>query len=258
MDEEAYMLLSEVDARPRKRTKLSVHLAQDAGEVREAQKLRWRVFAEEMGARLDAAEPGVDADLFDPWCEHLIVREQDNGEVVGTYRILTGARARRLGGFYSDGEFDLTRIDHLRDRTVEVGRSCVHPDHRSGATIALLWQGLAQYMQSHHYEYMVGCASISMADGGHGAASIYNRLRQVNMSPIEYRAFPRYPLPLDRLDDSLEVVIPPLVKGYVRCGAWVCGDPAWDPDFNTADLLMLLPMSRLDSRYARHFMKHDQ
>jgi putative hemolysin len=192
------MLLSEVDARPRKRTKLSVHLAQDAGEVREAQKLRWRVFAEEMGARLDAAEPGVDADLFDPWCEHLIVREQDNGEVIGTYRILTGARARRLGGFYSDEEFDLTRIDHLRDRTVEVGRSCVHPDHRNGATIALLWQGLAQFMQSHHYEFMVGCASISMADGGHGAASIYNRLRQASMSPIEYRAFPRYPLPLDR------------------------------------------------------------
>jgi len=258
MDQEAYMLLSEVDARPRKRTKLSVHLAQDAGEVREAQKLRWRVFAEEIGARLDAAEPGVDADLFDPWCEHLIVREQDNGEVIGTYRILTGARARRLGGFYSDEEFDLTRIDHLRDRTVEVGRSCVHPDHRNGATIALLWQGLAQFMQAQHYEYMVGCASISMADGGHGAASIYNRLRQVSMSPIEYRVFPRYPLPLDRLDDSLDVVIPPLIKGYVRCGAWVCGDPAWDPDFNTADLLMLLPMSRLDSRYARHFMKHDQ
>lgn len=251
------MLLSEVNARPRVRAQLSVHLARDAAEVREAQKLRWRVFADEMGARLDAPEVGVDSDLFDPWCEHLIVREHGSGEVIGTYRILTGARARELGGFYSDDEFDLTRVDHLRDRTVEVGRSCVHPDHRNGATIALLWQGLAQFMQSHHYEYMLGCASISMADGGHGAASIYNRLRQASMSPIEYRVFPRCPLPLERLDDSLAAAIPPLIKGYVRCGAWVCGDPAWDPDFNTADLLMLLPMSRLDSRYARHFMKHD-
>ena len=252
------MLLSEVSARSRGRTQLSVHLARDAAEVREAQKLRWRVFADEMGARLQAAEPGVDSDLFDPWCEHLIVREHCNGEVIGTYRILTGARARELGGFYSDDEFDLTRVDHLRGRTVEVGRSCVHPDHRNGATIALLWQGLAQFMQSRHYEYMIGCASISMVDGGHGAASIYNSLRQASMSPIEYRVFPRYPLPLERLDDTLDAALPPLIKGYVRCGAWVCGDPAWDPDFNTADLLMLLPMSRLDRRYARHFMKHDQ
>ena len=91
------MLLSEVNARSRGRTQLSVHLARDAAEVREAQRLRWRVFADEMGARLQAAEPGVDSDLFDPWCEHLIVREHGNGEVIGTYRILTGARARELG-----------------------------------------------------------------------------------------------------------------------------------------------------------------
>lgn len=251
------MLHSEVSAPSRERCRLSVHLARDAAEVREAQKLRWRVFAEEMGARLAVTEHGVDSDRFDRWCEHLIVREHDSGEVVGTYRILTGTKARALGGFYSDEEFDLTRIDHLRDRAVEVGRSCVHPEHRNGATIALLWQGLAQFMQAHHYEYMIGCASISMADGGHGAVSIYNRLRQGNMSPIEYRVFPRFPLPLERLEELPGTAVPALIKGYVRCGAWVCGAPAWDPDFNTADLLMLLPMSRLDRRYARHFMKHD-
>lgn len=251
------MLRNEVEVRARERVGLSVHLARSDAEVREAQKLRWRIFAEEMGARLDTRETGVDIDAFDPWCEHLIVREHDNGEVIGTYRILPGAQARTLGGFYSDNEFDLTRIDHLRDRTVEVGRSCVHPDHRNGATIALLWQGLAQFMQAHHYEYMIGCASVSMADGGHGAVSIYNRLRQSSLSPIEYRVFPRHPLPLERLEGAVDAGIPPLIKGYVRCGAYVCGDPAWDPDFNTADLLMLLPMSRLDRRYARHFMKHD-
>jgi putative hemolysin len=111
-------------------------------------------------------------------------------------------------------------------------------------------------MQTRGYEYLLGCASIGMADGGHGAASIYNVLRDSSMSPTEYRVFPRCPLPLDRLDGSLDAPVPPLIKGYVRCGAWVCGEPAWDPDFNTADLLMLLPMSRLDSRYARHFVKH--
>lgn len=251
------MLRTQPRSREALANRISVHLAMTEAEVREAQKLRWRVFSDEMGARLDSPEPGVDRDRYDPHCEHLIVREVASGEVIGTYRILTGAQARKLGGFYSDNEFDLTRLDHLRDRAVEVGRSCVHPDHRNGGTIAMLWHGLAQFMLAHHYEYMLGCASIGMADGGHGAASIYNALSGSSMSPIEYRVFPRHPLPLERLNGKLDAVVPPLIKGYVRCGAYVCGAPAWDPEFNTADLLMLLPMSRLDGRYARHFMKHE-
>jgi putative hemolysin len=239
-------------AKPR----LWMGLARSESEVREAQKLRWKIFAEELGARLRSPEPGVDRDMVDPYCEHLVVRDENSGEVVGTYRLLTGAQARRLGGFYSDDEFDLTRLRHLQDRTVEVGRSCVHPGYRNGATIALLWSGIAQFMQRHRCEYLIGCASLGMADGGHTAASLYNRLRETSLSPIEYRVFPRCALPLDRLDAALPAELPPLVKGYVRCGAYVCGEPAWDPDFDTADLLMLLPLSRLDGRYARHFMTH--
>jgi putative hemolysin len=252
------MLRTETLARRAERPQLQVQMAVTEDEIREAQKLRWRIFADEMGARLRSPEHGVDRDLYDPHCAHLTVRDDGTGEVVGTYRILTGARARKIGGFYSDEEFDLTRINHLRDRMVEVGRSCVHPDYRNGATIALLWSGLAQFMQAQGYEYLIGCASMGMADGGHGAASIYNRLTQSSLCPIEYRVFPRCALPIEHLDRTLDAQVPPLIKGYVRCGAWVCGDPAWDPDFNTADLLMLLPLSRLDGRYARHFMKHVQ
>lgn len=252
------MLRTETLARRAERPQLQVQMAVTEDEIREAQKLRWRIFADEMGARLRSPEHGVDRDLYDPHCAHLTVRDDGAGEVVGTYRILTGARARKIGGFYSDEEFDLTRLNHLRDRMVEVGRSCVHPDYRNGATIALLWSGLAQFMQAQGYEYLIGCASMGMADGGHGAASIYNRLTQSSLCPIEYRVFPRCALPIEHLDRTLDAQVPPLIKGYVRCGAWVCGDPAWDPDFNTADLLMLLPLSRLDGRYARHFMKHVQ
>jgi putative hemolysin len=250
------MLRPEVRSSRAARPRLTVAMARTEHEVCEAQKLRWRVFADELGATLPSQELGVDRDDFDPHCEHLLVRDGDSGEVVGTYRILPGPVSAALGGFYSESEFDLSRLLHLRPRAVEVGRSCVHPDYRSGGTIALLWAGLAEYMQTRGYEYLLGCASIGMADGGHGAASIYNVLRDSSMSPTEYRVFPRCPLPLDRLDGSLDAPVPPLIKGYVRCGAWVCGEPAWDPDFNTADLLMLLPMSRLDSRYARHFVKH--
>jgi len=236
--------------------RLSVHLARSSSEVREAQRLRFRVFAEEMGARLGSAEQGIDEDPFDPHCEHLVVTDEETGEVVGTYRILSGTTAKRLGGFYSDQEFDLSRLAPLRERCVELGRSCVHPEHRSGAVIALLWSGLAQYMHTHGYDYVIGCASMSMADGGHSAASAYGRLRPSYLSPPEYRVFPRCPLPLQDLQRDAAPVTPPLVRAYLRMGAWVCGDPAWDPDFNTADLLMLLLLSRVDQRYAKHFMRN--
>ncbi len=234
---------------------LTVSLARDANEVYEAQRLRYKVFAEEMGARLPGSEPGIDSDIYDPWCEHLIVRDPLTGRVVGTYRILNGANARRLGGFYSDEEFDLTRLDHLRDQTVEVGRSCVHRDYRNGAVIALLWAGVAQYMARHGYHYLIGCASIGMADGGATAANVHYALQRTCGSPAEYRVFPRLDLPLRRARPMDEVVFPPLIKGYVRLGAYMCGAPAWDPDFNTADLLLLLPMSRLAPRYARRFSR---
>jgi putative hemolysin len=236
---------------------LSVQLAATPEHVLEAQRLRFKVFAEEMGAILPSRRQGIDHDIFDPYCEHLLVREEDTGEVVGTYRILTSAQAKKIGGFYSEDEFDLTRFGPLRDRLLEVGRSCVHPDFRNGVTIALLWSGLAQFIRSGNYEYAMGCASIGMADGGHAAASLYNSLSRTALSPIEYRVFPRCALPLEALEQECESPVPPLIKGYLRLGAYVCGVPAWDPDFNTADLLMLLPIANLNERYARHFLKNE-
>jgi putative hemolysin len=250
------MLEPRSETRQDSQTKLSVHLARSEAEIVDAQRLRFRVFAEEMGARLPDSEQGIDRDGFDPWCEHLLVTDEDTGEVLGTYRILTSEAAKRVGGFYSEQEFDLTRLDHLRARTVEIGRSCVHPEHRSGGVIALLWSGLAEFMQRTGYEYILGCASMSMVDGGHGAAAAFRRLSESHLSPPEYRAFPRCPLPLDELDQNAIPVVPPLIKAYLRVGAYICGAPAWDPDFNTADLLMLLPLSRVNARYAKHFMRH--
>lgn len=229
-------------------------LAQSEADVIEAQRLRYKVFGEEMGARLPTSAEGLDRDMYDVYCDHLMVRDADTNEVVGTYRILSASQAKKIGGYYSENEFDITRLAHLRGRMVEVGRSCVHPDYRSGGVITLLWSGLAQYMRQHNYDYLMGCASISMVDGGHIAASIYNKVRVDCMSPIEWRVFPRCALPMEALATDIEAAIPPLIKGYLRLGSYVCGDPAWDPDFNTADLLMLLPMARINTRYARHFL----
>ncbi len=233
---------------------LTVDFARNADEVREAQRLRYRIFAEEMGAHLEGPEPGVDEDRFDEHCVHLIARDDNTGEVVGTYRLITPDVAKRIGGYYSEAEFDISRLDNLRDRLLEVGRSCVHPDYRNGGTIAMLWAALTRFALANGYEYAMGCASISMADGGHVAASVYRTLREKHLSPLEYRVFPRCGLPMEHLDWNLSTEIPPLIKGYLRIGAQICGEPAWDPDFNTADVFVLMSFSRMSERYLRRFL----
>jgi len=237
-----------------KRPAFQIEWASTSSEIKEAQRLRYKVFAEEMGANLSKNAEGLDIDEFDAYCDHLLIRDQDTLKVVGTYRVLPPHKAQEIGRLYSDAEFDLSRLDHLRPKLVELGRSCVHQDYRSGAVIMALWSGLAQYMQKHGYEIMLGCASIPMADGGHFAASLYNSLGSDQMAPTEFHAFPRLPLPLDRLNGGLEVDAPPLIKGYLKLGAKICSAPAWDPDFNTADLLTMLRLSEINPRYAKHFL----
>jgi putative hemolysin len=232
----------------------SVSIARNAAEVAEAQRLRYKIFSEEMGAAL-LGNNGLDVDGFDVFCDHLLVRNTETGQVIGTYRILNPQQAYAAGGYYSAGEFDLTRISHLFSGTVELGRACVHQNYRNGGTITMLWAGLAKYMQMHNYEYMIGCASVPMTDGGHMAASLYQHLKDNYLSPPEYRVFPHNPLPIASLKNDLQVVCPPLIKGYMRLGAYICGAPAWDAAFNTADMLVMLPLSKINQKYAAHFLK---
>lgn len=235
--------------------------AKHLDEVRDAQRLRYEVFATEMGARLQNAPgtpAGHDADAFDDYCEHLLVRTRPSDDqpatVIGTYRVLTPGAARRAGGYYSDTEFDLSGLRQLRAQMAELGRSCVHADHRSGGVILALWGALAAFMRDNGLDTMVGCASIGMRDGGHLAASLWSILSQTHLTPPDIRAYPRVPLPVADLNTTLAVEPPALIKGYLRCGARVLGAPAWDPDFHTADLPMLMRLSDLPDRYHKHFM----
>jgi putative hemolysin len=236
------------------RPKIAYSFARSPSEIAEAQRLRYKVFNDEMGADLPGND-GLDQDGFDAFCDHLLVRDTDSGEVVGTYRILDPFMAIEAGGYYSAGEFDLSRLMHLAPSMVELGRSCVHPDYRNGATITMLWSGLAKYMLTNNYEYALGCASIPMGDGGQNAASLYRELREKHLAPIEYRVFPHCPLPFEAFEQQGATNCPPLLKGYLRLGAYICGEPHWDADFNCADLLMLMPLARMNPRYANHFMK---
>ena len=246
-------LIKQQEREPQRR--LTHSLARSQSELEAAQRIRFKVFAEEMGAKLPSAHLGLDIDHFDKFCDHLLVRDHSNEKVVGTYRILPPEQAVKAGGYYSETEFDLTRLANLRDRMVEVGRSCVHEDYRDGATITQLWSGLADYITKNNHEYLIGCASISMGDGGHYAASVYNKIHKLHAAPAEYRVFPHCRLPLESLNQNLDVIVPPLIKGYLRLGAYIAGEPAWDPDFNCADVFILMPVSRMNVRYAKHFMR---
>ncbi len=234
-----------------------VQWARHASEVREAQRLRHRVFSGEMGAQLSplAGSPADhDVDHFDAFCEHLLVRASGSGEVIGTYRVLTPDAARRAGGLYSETEFDLARVRPLLGTAVELGRSCVHPNWRAGGVVMALWGALGEFMLANGLDTMIGCASIGMRDGGHGAASLWARLRETHLAAPEWRVTPRLALPVDDLRQDLEVDTPALIKGYLRCGAKVLGPPAWDPDFRTADLPLLMRFDELPARYRKHFL----
>jgi len=235
-----------------------VSWARHLEEVREAQKLRFDVFSLEMGARLQTSVPGHDVDLFDNYCEHLLVRASDTGQVIGTYRVLTPIQAQRVGSTYSDTEFDLTRLRTIRDNMVELGRSCVHPAHRHGGVILALWGALTGFMVRNQLDTMIGCASIPLLHegrvDGNIAASVWHQVRQKHLASVQYQVLPRKPFPMERLNHELPVSPPALVQAYLRLGAKVMGPPAWDADFQCADLPLMMRLQDLPARYRRHFL----
>ena len=206
-----------------------------------------------MGARLSVlatAPAGHDVDLFDPYCEHLLVRLQgrdgEPGEVIGTYRVLTPANAKRVGGLYSETEFDLTRLRHLRGKMVELGRSCVHPDHRHGGAILALWGALAEFMVRNDLDTMIRLRQHQHARRRtRGSQPVGNSLSKTHLAPIELQVRPRLPLPVDELDRHLQVDPPAFDQGLPALWRQDLGAPAWDPDFNTADLPMLMRIQDL-------------
>jgi putative hemolysin len=235
--------------------RLVARLAASPADIEAAQRLRWRVFTEEYGAWLSGSTPGVDRDIFDRFCQHLVVEDLANGEIVGTYRVMLPEQGREAGGLYVESEFFTDRLRSIRHELVELGRSCVHPDYRSGATIMLLWAGLGALLAGLPYRYLIGCASVPAADGGGFASTLWRALWAEHAAPEEFRVFPKRRLPVDALAHDCEVVVPPLIKGYLRAGGRLIGEPHHDVAFNCADVPMLLALDRLEARYSRRFLR---
>lgn len=239
-------------ARETTTTALIVGWASSWRDVREAQRLRYRVFVEELGGRAPSRLHQLDGDAFDVYCDHLLVREGHDGAVVGTYRVLPPGGAEAAGGSFVDQAFDLAPLRARRPRLAEVGRACVDARHRTGGVILALWTALADYMRQQQLDTMVGCCSIALRDGGAAASSLWHRLSRLHLSEPGHRVQPRLPFPVHPLPfgrDDAEA--PALLKGYLRLGAQLMGPPAWDPDFGCADLPLLLRLEDVPARYRR-------
>lgn len=242
-------------------------IATQMSVITECQRLRYRVFALEMGASLESAAEQIDSDPYDPFCRHLTVTDTVTGDLVACTRVLSDEDVPQAGGFYTQSEFKLGRLRSLPGRKLEVGRTCVHPDHRNGGAITCLWLGLAEFMLSRGYEYLFGCASVDMSDGGRQAHAIYQNALERGLVNLDLDVHPRSPLPepdqpaVDaaiELSDSVREILPPLLKAYLNLGAEICGKPCWDKKFNVADMLVLVNRANIAPRYVRRFLKAAQ
>ncbi|MGX9790680.1 GNAT family N-acetyltransferase [Mycobacterium sp. MMS18-G62] len=236
-------------------------LSTDPALIDAAQRLRHDVFTSEPGFALAGAADGRDVDRFDEHCDHLLVREDNSGEIVGCYRMLPPPGAIAAGGLYTATEFDVRGLDPLRPSLVEMGRAVVHEDHRNGGVVLLMWAGILAYLDRCGYDYVAGCISVPV-EGPAGQApgsqirGVRDFVRRRHAAPERYTVRPYRPVTidgrgLDHIEPPGRIGVPPLMRGYLRLGAQVCGEPAHDPDFGVGDFPALLDKRRADIRYLR-------
>ncbi len=242
---------------------LEVRLAENQLEIERTLSLRYEIFNLEMNEGLpESRATSKDRDQYDYFSDHLIVYDRTNDQIAGTYRILRREVAKANIGFYSETEFELSKIYELKDEVAEVGRSCVHKDYRDGSAISLLWAGLGEYMKDYNLRYLMGCGSIHSTDPI-VASQVFSYLREKN-SIVESN-LDTTPLDSHRLqgfdpnynnNNSKEITksIPPIIKGYVRLGAKISSAPAIDNVFGTTDVFVLFDRKEIDGRYGKHYL----
>ena len=231
-------------------------LAASEADVRSAQRLRFEVFNRELKEGLDSAWlTGHDEDRFDVVCDHLLVEDNTTGTVVGTYRLLPGPLAASSGlGYYSAQEFDFAPYEPFRREVLELGRACVHLDHRNQTVVGILWRAIARYSRQCGARYFLGCSSITSQNPAEGA-SLFRLLtpRHLAPEPFRTRPLPAHAFALPPPDGT--VVHPPrLLAAYLAVGCCVCGDPAIDREFKTIDFLTFLDLENVPSAVARKYL----
>ncbi len=242
-------------ARGEVRESYAARLARGREDVRAAQSLRFNVFNLELNEGLEQSYATcLDADPFDDVCDHLLVEDQHTREVVGTYRLQTGAMAARNRGFYSAQEFDFAPYRIMLDQLVELGRACVHRHHRNLAVLGLLWRGIAAYTRERGGRYLIGCSSLSSQDPVEGA-SMYTHLQRKHLVQPAWRTrpLPAVACPPEHLAGPAPKV-PRLLAAYLSIGAKICGPPAIDREFKTIDFLTFMDLDSLPAHILKRYL----
>lgn len=222
-------------------------LAQTESDQDALFRLRFRVFNLEMGEGLASAyRTGRDSDQFDEICEHVMLVHSPSGQAVGTYRMQTGTTAAGNLGYYSEQEFDFSPYESLRGEIMELGRACVHPEHRSFDVLILLWRGVAAYAQMTGSRYLIGCSSVSSQEAEVGSAMYHSLASFLVPEGLRTSPTPKFTLPITGRA-TVAPKPPKLLRTYLSIGAQICGAPALDSDFGTIDFLTLLDLERLAS-----------
>jgi putative hemolysin len=232
-----------------------VRLAQDSSDRVAACRLRFNVFNVELGEGLSSSyTTGLDCDLFDSVCDHLIVEDQEDGKVVGTYRMQSGITADARLGYYSAQEFEFAPYECIRAQVLELGRASIDRQHRSSEVLTLLWRGIAQYAKYHGLRYLIGCSSLNSKDPFEGW-SLYRQLASQLVS-FEYITAPTaaFSLPCCESQPTIPVKVPKLLRTYLGVGARICGPPAWDRAFGTIDFLTLLDLEKITPAARSRFL----
>lgn len=234
----------------------SARLVRDAAGLRAAQMLRFQVFNLELNEGLaESYATGLDADPFDAVCDHLLVEHLPSQQIVGTYRLQTGLNAAKGIGYYSAREFEFSVFEPRRGQIVELGRACVHRQHRNLVVLGMLWKGIADYARANGARYLLGCSSITSQDAAVGASAFKEFCRKKYLADAAWQTRPtrRFDCPLDRLAEE-EVEIPKLLRAYLAMGAKICGAPALDREFQTIDFLTLLDLESLPAAARERFL----
>jgi len=234
----------------------SVRLASGTAEIQAAQSLRFEVFNLELNEGLsESYATGLDADPFDAVCDHLLVEHVPSGSIVGTYRLQTGLNAAKNLGYYSAQEFEFAVFEPLRSEIIELGRACVHRQHRNLIVLGLLWKGIADYAKERGARYLLGCSSITSQDPAVGASAYTQLCRRGHVADAAWqtRPTPQFECSLTQLAEE-EVKIPKLLRAYLGLGAKVCGAPALDRQFQTIDFLTMLDLASLSPAARERFL----
>jgi len=233
----------------------TTRVARTAAEIRAAQSLRFEVFNLELNEGLaESHATGLDADPFDAVCDHLLVEHIPSGSIVGTYRLQTGTNAGKNLGYYSAQEFDFSPFEPMRHEIVELGRACVHKQHRNLLVLGRLWKGIADYAKARGAGYLIGCSSLTSQNPAEGA-SAYSELCRKNLADTAWRTqpLPTYECPLVAVTEE-KVQIPKLLRAYLSVGAKICGPPALDRHFKTIDFLTLMDLESLSPMARARFL----